>query len=466
MDLRLTLILRIALVALLSLCGASAYVLIQADRSAKRDAAETANLVANLVRTQVEFRSIGFETPADELARFPQWDTLLASLQVAGLCIRLVRPDGGLARSSCYRDGAGERTAPAWFARLYGWALVPGREEVRRLASRGIERMTVIVAPDAETEILRAWRDLHNLLGLTIVTVLALCVLVYAVMSRTLRPTRQIVSVLGRLEHGASHARLPQFELREFQSIAEGVNRLADSLEESQAARRALDRQLLDVQEAERRHLARELHDEFGQCLAAISAAAASVRQTALVRCHEAAEDGERIARIVEHMMLSLRGMLLRLRPPGLDELGLVGSLRGLVDQWNGLHARETRFDLRIDGDLAHLPDPVNVHLFRVVQECMTNAARHARASVVTVHLARRCPASGGAAGEVELEVADNGGTRRLSESARPGAGMMGIRERVAALGGTVGFESAPSGGGIVHARIPLPEPADGAACR
>lgn len=97
--------------------------------------------------------------------------------------------------------------------------------------------------------------------------------------------------------------------------------------------------------------------------------------------------------------MVQLRGMLLRLRPPGIDELGLVCSLHGLVDDWNGLSTDGTSFQLQLAGNLDGMPDAVNVNLFRIVQECLTNAAKHAGASTVTVRLMRQrsplSPASG-----------------------------------------------------------------------
>lgn len=459
MDLRLSLILRIALVALLGLCAASGYVLLQSDRASTQGALEMANLVGK----QVEYQMLRLDTGTDDPVRFPDWDAFLESPRLAGLCVRFVRPSGELARSSCYREGSPEQIAPEWFAGPYRWAFQPGREAIRRVSFRGLDQGAVIVAPDPDTEVSRAWRDVRGLLGLTVITVLALSTLIYAAVSRALKPTQQIVSVLGRLERGDRSARLPRFDLREFRSIGEGINRLADSLEESLAERLALNRRLIHVQEEERRYLARELHDEFGQCLAAISAAAASIQQSARGYCGELVAEGERIARIVEHMMVHLRGMLLRLRPPGLDELGLVASLRSLVDSWNERNAGGPRFDLHVAGDLGGLPDSVNVNLFRIAQECITNAAKHANATAVTVRLERirGLPGSGNAGDVVELTVEDNGTTSGLSVASGAGMGVLGIRERIAALGGTVDFDSPSTGGVVVHARIPLPQRAD-----
>jgi signal transduction histidine kinase len=459
MDLRLSLILRIALVALLCLCAASGYVLFQSDRASTQGAMEMANLVGK----QIEFQLIRLDTGTDDPARFPDWDALLESPHLVGLCVRYVQSSGKLARSNCYREGSREQIAPGWFAGPYRWAFAPGREVVRRVSFRGLDRGAVIVAPDPDSEVSRAWRDVQDLVGLTVITVLALSTLIYVVVSRALKPTQHIVSILRRLERGDRTARLPRFDLREFHSIGEGVNRLTDSLDESLAERLALYQRLIHVQEEERRHLARDLHDEFGQCLAAISAAAASVQQTAREHCRELMAEGERISRIVEHMMAQVRGMLLRLRPPGIDELGLIGSLHGLIDGWNARSAGGTRFDLHVSGDLGGLPDSVNVNLFRIVQECITNAAKHANATEVTVRL-ERSPGSHGSRNTtdiVELAVEDNGTTRGLSVTSGSGMGVLGIRERIAELGGTVDFDSSSTGGAVVHARLPLPQAAE-----
>ena len=109
-------------------------------------------------------------------------------------------------------------------------------------------------------------------LAVMAVALFALCVLVYAALADALRPTRAIRAGLERLAAGDLSARLPPFDLAELSAVGDVFNHLAGSLETTLAERNALTQRLIAVQDEERRHLARELHDEFGQCLAAISA--------------------------------------------------------------------------------------------------------------------------------------------------------------------------------------------------
>ncbi|MCK9910854.1 histidine kinase, partial [Microbacteriaceae bacterium K1510] len=99
-------------------------------------------------------------------------------------------------------------------------------------------------------------------------------------------------------------------------------------------------------------HLARELHDEFGQNLTAIAALAASIERTTAEECPELRDEARSLAQISRTMMLSLRGTLLRLRPADFDKFGLAESLRQLVDVWSASRRRETRFELEIPARL------------------------------------------------------------------------------------------------------------------
>ncbi len=455
MDLRLALILRIALAALVCLCALSGYGLLQTSRESARDARETATAVGK----QLDFQLIRLAIGSDYAERFPDWDAVLESQGRTGFCVRFVRADGNLMRSTCYRAGSSDPKVPAWFAAGYRRAFAPGREAIQPVVYRDRRYGDVIVAADVDTEIERAWRDARSLLRLTTLIVLTLSALIYVSVSYALRPARRIVSALARLEGGDRSARLPRFRMREFDSIAVGVNRLAAGLAESLLERLALDRRLITVQEEERRHLARELHDEFGQSLAAINAAAASIEIAAGANFGDVAAETERIGRVVEGMMAQLRGMLLRLRPSGMEELGLLGSLRGLINDWNGRHAQSTKVLLQAVGDLSGMPDAVNVNLFRIVQECLTNVAKHAGASEVTVRLERQhveTQEPAGAAGIIDLAVTDNGAAKAHSASGIVGMGILGIRERVAALSGSVSFHSPAGGGFVAHVRIPL----------
>ena len=317
-----------------------------------------------------------------------------------------------------------------------------------------------MVTVDPGHLIAQAWRETTRLLTVVAITLVCLCVLIYLALARALRPTQVIRAGLERLAANDFTTRLPPFDLAELSSIPDVFNHLAESLDRALSERNALTQRLIAVQDEERRHLARELHDEFGQCLAAISAVATSAGQTARQECPTLLLECQSIARTAAIMMDTLRGTLVRLRPPDVDEFGLASSLEGLVAGWNGRSRGSTRFDIELCGSFESLPSMFGASLYRIAQEAITNAAKHAEATRVKLRLQRH--QSGAAApnlgaSAIELTVEDDGKGSRIDVAAKSGMGLLGMRERVAELGGRLSFESRFPAGLVLRAIIPAP---------
>ncbi|MGC2781745.1 MAG: histidine kinase, partial [Bradyrhizobium sp.] len=263
---------------------------------------------------------------------------------------------------------------------------------------------------------------------------------------------------LERIAANDLSARLPPFDLAELSAIRDAFNQLAEGLQTALAQRSELTRRLIALQDDERRHLARELHDEFGQSLAAIRALAASIRQSAAQDCPDLVAECDSIARTATGMMETLRGTLVRLRPPDVDELGLAASLEGLVAGWNRRQRGRTRFEIGLSGRVDRIPDAIACNLYRIAQEALTNAAKHAGATRVLLQLALQDGAGDGAAAdEIALTVEDDGPASEAVGKA--GMGLLGIRERVASLGGRMSFAAGADGGARLSVAIPLPAP-------
>ena len=305
------------------------------------------------------------------------------------------------------------------------------------------------MTPSAELEIADAWDKTLSLMALSTVTVSAICLLVYLSISRALKPAQTIVAGLEHLESGHLDFRLPPFELDEWHRIASAINQLATSQQQLLEERQKLAVKLIDLQEQERRYLARELHDEFGQCLAAINAVASSIKQTATLQCPDLMAEADHIGRITAHMLDGVRDLLGRLRPAEFDELGLAASLNSLVAGWNGRSSGKTRYHLSITGDCSPLPETLAVALFRITQECLTNIAKHAKASSVGISLTIDNEAA-------VLNIQDDGVARQLPFAGVAGIGLLGIRERVTALHGQLRLAIAEPHGLIVEARLPM----------
>ncbi len=451
MDLKTHLMTRIALIAALCLALAAGYVLWAGEREMRRSSNRVLDVVTGQLQAQLVRISAGFDRPD----RFPYLDPFIESGFLGGFCVRFADSRGRLTQTSCSGSGNGkEKEVPAWFDAVYRAGFSPGQELVREISWRGKPYGRVSVAADAEGQIVQAWHDFGVLLGLTAITVLSVCMLVYFAMARALRPTRTILSGFERLEQGDLSVRLPEFEPIELQKIGYGFNRLAASLEQSVAEREELTRKLVNVQEEERRYLARELHDEFGQCLAAINAVAASVTQTAEQERSSLVGEGEKLSRIAGHMMVALRSMLNRLRPPGIDELGLVQSIEGLVAEYG---SRGTQVELDASGNFGRLSETITVSVFRIVQECLTNVSKHSGATRVKVKLEWSGAAQSERAGSsIDVTVEDDGKADDLSFVRSTGMGLLGMRERVAALGGQLTLRTRETRGLVVHARIPV----------
>jgi two-component system sensor histidine kinase UhpB len=223
--------------------------------------------------------------------------------------------------------------------------------------------------------------------------------------------------------------------------------RLAEALAEKQR----LAQQYIDMQEYERKALARDLHDELGQYINAVKLDALAIRE-AIPAADEAARTTA--AGMIENIdrVYAVVGALMRqLRPAGFDELGVAAALEHCIGEWR--RRLTASIELSIECDLASLDAIRGLTLFRLVQEAMTNVARHAKATRVEVRVA----AGRGADGHdcVEVRIADDGCGADLG-APHLGLGLVGMRERAAAFNGTLSLTSKPGAGFAVSATLPL----------
>lgn len=224
-------------------------------------------------------------------------------------------------------------------------------------------------------------------------------------------------------------------------------------LREALVQNRELARAGVRIQEAERRSLARELHDELGQYLNAVKIDAACLRDGSAGQIPEVRAGAMAIMSITDHLEIVVRDMVRRLRPPGLDELGLPAALENCVDGWRR-RLPSVNFTMAVGEDIGNLDETTNMTLYRLVQEGLTNIAKHARASRVEIVMKQRAAMHAGAT-EIVLTVRDDGvGTQAGGTHA--GLGIAGMRERVEALAGR--FELTPmcSGGFGFTASLPI----------
>jgi len=229
--------------------------------------------------------------------------------------------------------------------------------------------------------------------------------------------------------------------------------RTETQLREALAQNRELAHAGVRMQEEERRSLARELHDELGQCLNAIKLDAVCLRDGGAHGTAEVESSAAAIADMTDHLEGVVRDMLRRLRPPGLDELGLAAALENCVDGWRR-RLPGVEFTMALGEDIGPLDEATNMTLYRLVQEGLTNVAKHARASRVDIVLQRDTARPAGAAAVV-LTVQDNGNGERET-TAEDGLGVAGMRERVEALAGRFDLVAAGGSGFGFAAWLPI----------
>jgi len=351
---------------------------------------------------------------------------------------------------SPYKAG---RNAPAWYAALVSPA--PMRSELRFYDS------VLVIESNASRAVLDGWDDTVTLLEFGAFVMVLGNVLVFWLVRRATQPFRTIERGIGEVERGAFHTRLPALAGAEAGNIARAFNRMAGTLEENLSARAEAaeaklrlqqSRELGDLVQAriedERREIARELHDETGQSVTAIRSLALSLARREPAPDETTRQTAQLIADTAGKLYAAMHDLIPRLRPLTLDSLELADAITELVTEWRRQHP-DIAFLLEIGTLPASLGESYTLAAYRIVQEAVTNALRHASARRIEIRIA-------GERGELRLDVIDDG--RGLPQDwARPGHfGVRGMSERARSLGGEVVVENRTEGGTRVRARLPL----------
>jgi len=213
--------------------------------------------------------------------------------------------------------------------------------------------------------------------------------------------------------------------------------------------------QLMKIQDEERRHIARELHDSAGQTLTVLGMSLAQLAQKTGRRSPEIATDVDKIQETVQQLHREIRTASYLLHPPLLDENGLYSAISWYMD---GLRERsDLDIRLEIPEDFGRLPRDMELVIFRLVQECLTNIHRHSGSKTASIRMAHE-------SGQITLDIRDEGrgiSPERLSEirSGRSGVGIRGMQERLRQFEGTMNIESG-SFGTRIFVTIPIPKSA------
>ncbi|KAA1175745.1 HAMP domain-containing protein [Marinobacter salinexigens] len=321
--------------------------------------------------------------------------------------------------------------APEWFADMIGAG------DSRALANGWR------FAPADEAE--EIWES-FVLISIAYTVGMALCFLaLYQAVSAGVKPLRALSGAMEAVGEGQLASRLPPQSVNELDSLAKRFNAMAEALEAEQNTVGRLMNELLQLQDREREHIARVLHDDLGQYLTGIRAQAQSwVYDPDLSDLQK--QQAKDLAGHCETVQNHFRHLLQDLHPLVMEKLGLGSAIRHLVEQWQQLSGLNCHLDL--DDALPALTGEQQTHLYRFLQEALNNISRHSRAS--HAYLAVDTTPT-----NLRVEVHDDGdGIDDIDSKA--GLGLMSMRERARCMGGRVSFRSGAGGGTRVLLAIPL----------
>jgi two-component system, NarL family, sensor histidine kinase UhpB len=427
----------LALVLMIGLVVNVARLLVEA---APRVQAEDQSVV-RLARQFVETLAIGLNDTPDPEARLN----------------RIIEDINRLRHVSITRETAAARTAPpaapvsadatgtppSWFVAL----VHPEQTVVSVPITINDKSESLLITSHPNDEMAEIWDGIVTQIEVGLAIAMALLLVTMLVVNRALAPLQTLSDGMASLEAGAYHTRIEPGGSPELAAICDKLNHLAATLERATEDKRRLAERVVFIQDAERREVARELHDEFGPYLFALRAHA-----SALLRMSEAAEPNVNALRNHGRAMLDQinalqqfnRRILEKLRPVALTELGLREALEALLRLWREAHPDVT-IETAIPPSLGGAGDTSDLTIYRVVQEALTNVFRHAGATLVKVTI-EPVPPSGLKRGarSTLVRVQDNGS----GFAAEPGLGLglTGMRERVMALGGSITVASTTSG--------------------
>lgn len=452
MELKRILLRRTLLLVILCFLGVLVLAVLRAEFDVNREssgAQESGQLAQSLIALQ--------SVPASALPELlKQLQTLNASGELRHVQIEVRGPDNQI------RVAPVVPALPAWRATLAQWFAAhveaSSTQNVWHIARpEGPWQVKWLPNPVSEQQ-----EALDNLLGLCaalfLLSVAVLLGMVWAVQG-AFRPLRQILDAVAAYGRQDYQTQLPALPVSEMDQIGQALNQLSAQLRQVEADRKALSVKILTLQEAERTHLARELHDEMGQHLTALRADVAWLsRKMAEPKGGAHAELQSVVQGIAGHaevMQQEIRHLLKNLRPlpvPLQDEtqetIVLQPLLSGLMQSWQQRTEQRPAMRLSITPEDLALPQTLAMTLYRMTQEALTNVVKHAQASHVQVSI--RLQEHGGLQWQVEddgigLQATPEAGA--LASAMQGGSGLAGMRERVWAHDGALRFaENLPHG--------------------
>ncbi|HZU51190.1 MAG TPA: histidine kinase [Sphingomicrobium sp.] len=323
--------------------------------------------------------------------------------------------------------------APRWFAAL----LHPDVQPVA-VTVPGASNEVLSLEPQPASDIAALWSTTRDATGVFALAAAVGLTLIYWIIRRALSPLIDLSNALAAIGASGYRERVEETGPPELRPLQSGFNAMAERLAEIDARNRALEAQLLTIQDEERADIARDLHDEIGPHLFAVALDADMINRS-LTRgdSHLIPEQIRSIQGAVSYMQRQVRELIARLRPTRAAELGLEAAICDLIAFWQARQP-DVEFAAELDQADANVPEPLRDVIYHLVQEAVANALRHARTERLDIAVT--------ATSHGVTAMVANRGVTKAAEGDLPGLGLASMRERVQAAGGILEIHRGAEG--------------------
>ena len=290
----------------------------------------------------------------------------------------------------------------------------------------------VLITPQPMYEYSEIWQQIKNSFWVILLFFGLVNIMIFFVFYLTLKPISSIIEGFQKLEDENYKANIKKINILELDIIGKNFNKMVKKLKEGNFKIHKLSQDLINVQEQEKKELARNLHDELGQSLSAIQAEAASIKKNKNEESRILALNS--IIKISKNMMLSTREIIKKLSLGILEEMGFEIAINDMVEGWLKRHPRvlmSYSFDKKIE---EFISPSFAGHIYRIIQEALTNISKHSKPKKITVNLELKKKET-----ELEIKISNNGVIQNLNKE--NGVGLLGMIERVRQMKGTIKFK-------------------------
>ena len=290
----------------------------------------------------------------------------------------------------------------------------------------------VLITPQPMYEYSEIWQQIKNSFWVILLFFGLVNIMIFFVFYLTLKPISSIIEGFQKLEDENYKANIKKINILELDIIGKNFNKMVKKLKEGNFKIHRLSQDLINVQEQEKKELARNLHDELGQSLSAIQAEAASIKKNKNEESRILALNS--IIKISKNMMLSTREIIKKLSLGILEEMGFEIAINDMVEGWSKRHPRvlmSYSFDKKIE---EFISPSFAGHIYRIIQEALTNISKHSKPKKITVNLELKKKET-----ELEIKISNNGVIQNPNKE--NGVGLLGMIERVRQMKGTIKFK-------------------------